>query len=147
MKIILYTLLFVMAMSVNSHEIELDNKTKEEIIDIRMKQMGNINILSQKIYKQLNSDNYDILKDNTLKLKHAAIHFQTLFPLNSQGGKAKKIIWEDKKLFNKYNDDFLYDINFMLVNIEGKNIESLKKSFNNMASNCSSCHKKFKNKK
>lgn len=147
MKMIFSTIFLIVTMSVSSHEVILEDKTTEEIIDARMKKMSNINTLSQKLYKLLNLDNYEILKENTLKLKHAAVDFQILFPENSQGGKAKNLIWEDRKLFKRYNDDFLYDINSMLNNINEKNIKALKQSFNNMASNCGSCHKKFKNKK
>ena len=35
----------------------------------------------------------------------------------------------------------------MLIGIDENNIKSLKESFNNMSSNCGTCHKKFKNKK
>lgn len=146
MKIILYIIPLIVSLSVLGHEINLENKTIEEIVDTRMKQMSIINNLSQKIYKQLNAKNFDILQENTLKLNHAAIDFKKLFPVNSEGGKAKKLIWEDQKLFNEYHNNFLSDISFMLIDIDEKNITSLKKNFNKMASNCSSCHKKFKKK-
>lgn len=130
-----------------SHEIVLEDKTAEEIVNTRMKKMSVINKLSQKIYKQLNVESFDLLKDNTLQLKHAAIEFATLFPDNSEGGNAKEIIWQDKELFKEYNNNFLDDINSMLINIDNKDLSNLKISFNNMASNCGSCHKKFKKKK
>jgi len=130
-----------------NHEVKLKNKTIEEIINLRIKKMSMINKLTQKIYKQLNTDDYEVLKENTIELKHSADDFQMLFPNESQGGKAKNLIWEEKKLFDKYNEDFLYDINSMLASIDNKDSTNLKKNFNNMASNCSSCHKKFKKKK
>ena len=147
MKVFIYITILIMAFSLSSHEIKLENKTTEEIINSRMKKMNIINKLSQKIYKQLNSEDFILLNENTLELKHAAIHFKKLFPINSEGGKAKNLIWGNKLLFDEYNNNFLNDINLMLAHIKKKNLINLKKSFNNMASNCSSCHKKFKNKK
>ena len=149
MKLVLCLVLLTMTFSFPtlSHEIKLKDITTEEIINTRKKKMSIINKLTQKIYKQLNTDDYEVLKENTIELKHSADDFQMLFPKESQGGKAKKLIWEDKKLFDKYNEDFLYDINFMLVSINEKDSINLKQNFNNMASNCSSCHKKFKKKK
>ena len=147
MRTIFYIILLIITMSVSSHEISLEDKEVEEIINIRMKKMSNINILSQKIYKELNSENFESLKENTLELKHSADDFQMLFPPNSQGKNAKNLIWDDKILFNEYNKNFLFDIDSMLISIDDKNIKDLKENFNNMASNCSACHKKFKNKK
>ena len=133
--------------SVTTHEIKLEGKSIEEIISERMKTMSMINNLSQKIYKQLNKKDFNILKDNSTKLKHTASEFKKLFPVNSEGGKAKKLVWVNKKLFNEYNDNFIKDINSMIIDIDANDIVSLKKNFNSMAANCSSCHKKFKNKK
>ena len=146
MKIIFNIVILITALSVSSHEVNLKNYVTEEIINTRMKEMSSINNLSQKIYKQLNLADFTLLKNNTIKLKHSAIDFKKLFPINSKGGKAKNLIWEDRILFNEYNDNFLNDINFMLIDIENKDIVSLKKNFNDMSTNCSSCHKKFKNK-
>jgi|TARA_B110000196_G_C21145128_1_gene666156 cytochrome c556 len=147
MKIIFYITFLIIAFSVSGHEVKIEYKTTEEIINARMKKMSLINNLSQKIYKELNLADFDLLKKNTLELKHAATHFKKLFPINSKGGRAKNLIWEKKILFDEYNDNFVSDIDFMLINIDVKDIISLKESFNDMSTNCSSCHKKFKNKK
>ena len=147
MKISFFIILLLTTVSAFSHEIKLENKVAEDLINNRMKIMNNINKLSQNIYKQLNLKDFDLLNENTLKLKHAATDFNKLFPINSRGGKAKDLIWENRILFDEYNDNFLNDINLMLINIKEKKITLLKKSFNKMAANCSSCHKKFKNKK
>ena len=50
----------MISISISSHEISLEDKDIEKIINERMKHMSNINKLSQKIYKQINSDNYEI---------------------------------------------------------------------------------------
>ena len=107
----------MIAVSISSHEITLEDKTLEEIVNSRMKQMSNINKLSQKIYKQINSDDYLILNENILKLKHSATKFQMLFPPESQGGNAKNLMWEEMTLFNEYNEKFLYDINSIGLNL------------------------------
>ena len=146
MKKILYITLILLTFSAKSSELKIENQIAEEIINIRMKKMSIINNLSQKIYKQLNSVNFINLRENTLILKKTAIDFNKLFPINSKGGNAKNLVWDNKILFDEYHNNFLNDINAMLININEKNIKSLKKSFNNMSSNCSSCHKKFKNK-
>jgi cytochrome c556 len=145
-KIILFTIILTLSLQTSGHKIELENKLVEEIINERMKKMSIINKLSQKIYKQLNAEDFDIIKKSVEDIEHAAIEFKELFPLGSNGGKAKNIIWEKKILFYEYNDNFLIDIRSMSNNIEEKNITLLKKSFNSMASNCGTCHKKFKNK-
>ena len=137
----------MISISISSHEISLEDKDIEKIINERMKHMSNINKLSQKIYKQINSDDYEILHENIINLKHSASKFQMLFPPGSQGGNAKNLIWEDTILFEELNKKFLYDIDSMLISLEDKDNTSLKENFENMTSNCGSCHKKFKNKK
>ena len=132
--------------SIFSQEIKIENKAKEEIINDRMKKMSTIGNLTQKIYKQLNSANFKIIMEQTIKLKDTAIDFNNYFPINSKGGKAKNLIWENKKLFDEYNSKFINDINLMLIDIEENNIVALTKNFTKMSSNCASCHKKFKNK-
>jgi len=129
------------------HIVELVDKSAEEIINERKKIMSTINKLSQKIYKKLNSSDLVFFKKKTLELKHSASEFKNYFPKNSKGGKAKNEIWENKILFEEYNNNFISDINLMLIGIDENNIKSLKESFNNMSSNCGTCHKKFKNKK
>ena len=147
MKIFLFIIFLIFPLYGSAHTIELDDKTAEEIINSRMKIMSNVNNLVKKIYKQLNTSDFDLLEKKTLELKHSAKEFKKLFPENSKGGKAKNSIWDDKILFDEYNDNFIDDINLMLIDIDDKNIISLKENFNKMSSNCGACHKKFKNKK
>jgi cytochrome c556 len=147
MKILFFILFIITPFYAAAYEVKSENGSTDEVINARMKIMSNINNLSQKIYKQLASEDFESLEETTLELKHLAMDFTGLFPLNSKGGNAKILIWENMELFEEYNNNFLDDINLMLSNINKKNITLLKKSFNNMASNCGSCHKKFKNKK
>ena len=146
LKLINFILILFLSSSITSHEIDLENKTIEEIVNNRMKKMSIINNLSQKIYKGLKSEDFESLEENSINLKHAAMDFKKSFPADSKGGNAKELIWVNKILFDEYNDKFLNDINSMLVHIENQDIDLLKQSFNKMSSNCSSCHKKFKNK-
>ena len=146
MKIILYVTLIIITQSIYANELELADKTNEEIIDDRMKTMSIVNKLAQKIYRQLSTEDFESIKKDTLELKKSAVKFKHFFPVNSNGGKAKDLIWENKVLFDEYNDKFINDINNMIINIDDENIDDLNTSFHNMTSNCGTCHKKFKNK-
>ena len=76
---------------------------------------------------------------------HAATEFKQLFPEGAQGGKASNLIWEDRETFNLYNDNFIKSIQDIAISIENDDSVSLMENFNIMASNCGTCHKKFKN--
>ena len=78
-------------------------------------------------------------------LLHAAKEFKELFPEGSQGGKASSLIWEDRETFNIYNDNFIKSIEDIAISIENEDSVSLMENFNIMASNCGTCHKKFRN--
>ena len=145
-KFYLLILILFFNFTVFSHEINIEDKKIEEIIKLRMKNMSVINALSKKIYKDLNSGDFMILKNNTSELKDNIYEFKQLFPKGSIGGKAKELIWEDKKLFNEYIEAFLRDTDLMIQDIEDQNLISLKNNFNLMTSNCGTCHRKFKSK-
>ena len=49
------------------------------------------------------------------------------------------------KTFNIYNDNFIASIESIALSIENEDSVSLMENFNIMASNCGTCHKKFKN--
>ena len=53
--------------------------------------------------------------------------------------------WEDKKTFDLYNDNFIKSIQDITLSIENEDSISLMENFNIMASNCGTCHKKFRN--
>ena len=71
---------------------------------------------------------------------HAAKNFE-----GTQGGKASDLIWEDRETFNLYNDNFIKSIQDIAISIENEDSVSLMENFNIMASNCGTCHKKFRN--
>ena len=145
-KLYLTTLLIFLTFSIFSHEVKIKDKTIEEIIKLRTKNMSAINSLTKKIYNNLSSKEFKIINENLIGLKHNTMEFKELFPKGSIGGKARKEIWEDKKLFNEYIEVFLKDTMLMIESIENQDFNSLKNNFNQMASNCSACHKKFKSK-
>ena len=78
-------------------------------------------------------------------LLHAAEEFKMLFPDGSQGGKASSLIWEDRETFDLFNDNFIESIENISISIENEDSVSLMENFNIMASNCGTCHKKFRN--
>jgi len=88
-------------------------------------------------FDEINKINNDLL--------HVAKKFNLLFPEGSQGGKASSLIWEDRKTFNLYIDNFINSIESIGISIEYVDSVSLIENFNIMASNCGTCHKKFKN--
>ena len=137
-------LLILFTFTAYSHEVSIKDKNVEEIVKLRMKAMSQINSLSKKIYKNLESADFKKLNEYALELKHNTNEFKLWFPENSIGGKAKELIWKDKKLFDEYIETFLKDINLIIKNIENKDIALLNENFNKMTSNCGTCHKKFK---
>ena len=143
-KISITILLSVFTFSIFSHEIDIKDKAVEEIVKMRMNNMSAINTLSKKLYKDLNSENLDLLNDHLKKIKKNVLEFKNLFPQGSEGGKSKELIWSENELFNEYIANFLIDINAMIEDIENKDLLFLKDNFNKMSSNCGKCHKKFK---
>ena len=52
------------------------------------------------------------------------------------------LVWRDKLA---YNDNFVESIESIAISIENEDSVSLMENFNIMASNCGTCHKKFRN--
>ena len=76
---------------------------------------------------------------------HAATEFKELFPEGTQGSKASNLIWEERETFDIYIDNFIKSIQDIAISIENEDSVSLMENFNIMASNCGTCHKKFRN--
>ena len=139
-------LIITFTFSTFGYDVEIKDKTIEEIIKLRTKNMSAINSLTKKIYNNLSSKEFKIINENLIGLKHNTMEFKELFPKGSIGGKARKEIWEDKKLFNEYINIFVEDIDQMIKDIDTQDSISLNNNFNIMTSNCGVCHKKFKSK-
>ena len=142
-KIILF-LLFIPFIA-TSHEVDIEDKNIEEIVKSRMSIMSEIKALSTKIYPLTMSGEFDEIKELNNRLFHIAKEFKQLFPEGSQGGKASSLIWEDRDTFDLYNDNFIKSIENIVISISNEDSISLMENFNIMASNCGTCHKKFKN--
>ena len=145
MNIKLILLLILIPFLALSHEINIEDKTVEEIVKQRMGNMSKIKAYSSKMYPLTMTGEFDEIKLVNEELLHAAKDFKELFPEGSQGGKASDLIWEDRETFDLYNDNFIKSIEDIALSIENEDSVSLMENFNVMASNCGTCHKKFRN--
>ena len=128
-----------------SHEVNIEDKSLEEVVKQRMANMSKIKTYSSKMYPMTMSGEFDEIKEVNKKLLHAATEFKELFPEGTQGGKASNLIWEDRETFDIYIDNFIKSIQDIAISIENEDSVSLMENFNIMASNCGTCHKKFRN--
>ena len=128
-----------------SHEINIEDKNVEEIVKQRMGNMSKIKAYSSKMYPLTMTGEFDEIKLVNEELLHAAIDFKELFPEGSKSKKASDLIWEDRETFDLYNDNFIKSIEDIAISIENEDSVSLMENFNIMASNCGTCHKKFRN--
>ena len=145
MNIKLFLLLIFLPTIVFSHKVSMEDKSVEEIVNKRMGNMSKIKAYSTKMYPLTMSGEFDEIKKVNDELLHAASEFKDLFPEGSQGGKASALIWEDRETFDLYNDNFIKSIGDIAISIENEDSVSLMENFNIMASNCGTCHKKFRN--
>ena len=128
-----------------SHEINIEDKNVEEIVKQRMSNMSKIKAYSTKMYPLTMSGEFEEIKELNDKLLHAAQEFKLLFAEGTQGGKASSLIWEDREKFDLFNDNFISSIENISKSINNEDSVSLVENFNIMASNCGTCHKKFRN--
>ena len=142
-KLILF-LIFIPFFAI-SHEVSIEDKSVEEVVKQRMLNMSKIKAYSSKMYPMTMSGEFNEIKEVNEKLLHAATEFKELFPEGTQGGKASDLIWEDRETFNLYNDNFIKSIEDIALSIKNEDSVSLMENFNVMASNCGTCHKKFRN--
>ncbi len=145
MNIKLLLLLIFLPTIVFSHKVSMEDKSVEEIVNKRMGNMSKIKAYSTKMYPLTMSGEFDEIKKVNDELLHAASEFKYLFPEGFQGGKASALIWEDRETFDLYNDNFIKSIEKIAISIENEDSVSLMENFNIMASNCGTCHKKFRN--
>tara|TARA_Y100000996_G_scaffold383499_1_gene339477 strand:- start:510 stop:947 length:438 start_codon:yes stop_codon:yes gene_type:complete len=128
-----------------AHDVNIEDKNVEEIVKKRMNLMSKIKGYSSKMYPLTMSGEFFEIKELNEELLHAAKEFKLLFPEGSQGGKASSLIWENREMFDLYHDDFIQSIESIAISIESEDSVSLMENFNIMASNCGTCHKKFRN--
>ena len=128
-----------------AHEVNIEDKSVEKIVKERMSKMSKIKAYSTKMYPLTMSGEFEEIKKVNDELLHVTKEFKLLFPEGAQGGKASSLIWEDRETFNFYADNFIESIENIALSIENEDSVSLMENFNIMASNCGTCHKKFKN--
>ena len=145
MNIKLLLLLILIPFLAISHEVNIVDKNVEEVVKQRMANMSKIKAYSSKMYPMTMVGEFDEIKEVNEKLFHAATEFKGLFPEGTQGGKASNLIWEDREAFDLYNDNFTKSIQNIAISIENQDSVTLMENFNIMASNCGTCHKKFRN--
>ena len=143
MNIKLILLLILIPFLAISHELNIEDKSVEEVVKQRMANMSKIKAYSSKMYPMTMSGEFEEIKEVNEKLLHNATEFKELFPEGTQGGKASNLIWEDRETFDIYIDNFIKSIQDIAISIENEDSVSLMENFNIMASNCGTCHKKF----
>ena len=120
-------------------------KNVEEIVKKRMSNMSKIKAYTTKMYPLSMSGEFEEIKKLNDELLHVAKEFKLLFPENSQGGKAASLIWMERETFELFNDNFIKSIENISQSIIDEDSFALVDNFNIMASNCGTCHKKFRN--
>ena len=141
---ILYLLIFLPSI-LFAHKVTLEDKSLEEIVNKRMALMMEIKSTSTKMYRILQSNDYEVMLELNSTLLNAASEFKNYYPEGSQHKSASDEIWNDRETFNNFNDKFVNDIEMISLSIELEDNEMLNDAFKEMAANCGSCHKKFRN--
>ena len=141
---ILYLLIFLPSI-LFAHKVTLEDKSLEEIVNKRMALMMEIKSTSTKMYRILQSNDYEAMLELNSTLLNAASQFKNYYPEGSQHKSASDEIWNDRETFNNFNDKFVNDIEMISLSIELEDNEMLNDAFKEMAANCGSCHKKFRN--
>ena len=138
-------LIFFLPSILFAHKVTLENKSLEEIVNKRMALMMEIKSTSTKMYRILQTNDYETIQELNTTLLNAASEFKNYYPEGSQHKSASDEIWNDRETFNNFNDKFVNDIEMISLSIELEDNEMLNDAFKEMAANCGSCHKKFRN--
>ena len=141
---ILFLLIFLPSI-LFAHKVTLEDKSLEEIVNKRMALMMEIKSTSTKMYRILQSNDYEAMLELNSTLLNAASEFKNYYPEGSQHKSASDEIWNDRETFNNFNDKFVNDIEMISLSIELEDNKMLNDAFKEMAANCGSCHKKFRN--
>ena len=143
LKILLILVLFPTV--IFAHKVSLEDKSLEEIVNKRMALMMEIKSTSTQMYKILQTKDYEKISELNTTLLKAASEFKNYYPEGSQHKSDSDEIWNDRETFNNFNDKFVNDIEMISLSIELEDNEMLNDAFKEMAANCGSCHKKFRN--
>ena len=141
---ILFLLIFLPSI-LFAHKVTLEDKSLEEIVNKRMALMMEIKSTSTKMYRILQSNDYEAILELNSTLLNAASEFKNFYPEGSQHKSASDEIWNDRETFNEFNDKFISDIEMISLSAELEDSEMLNDAFKVMSANCGTCHKKFRN--
>mgnify|MGYP001441796052 FL=1 len=141
---ILFLLIFLPSI-LFAHKVTLEDKSLEEIVNKRMALMMEIKSTSTQMYRILQTNDYETILELNTTLLNAASEFKNYYPEGSQHKSASDEIWNDRETFNNFNDKFINDIEMISLSIDLEDNEMLNDAFKEMAANCGSCHKKFRN--
>ena len=144
-KLILSILIPFIPLYVLAHKVTLEDKSLEKIVNERMAIMQKIKSTSSKLYRLINSNQYEEMLELNEILIHSASEFKDFYPENSQAEGASDNIWSDRETFNEYNQKFVDDIEMISLSIELEDKEMISDAIKAMAANCSTCHRKFRN--
>jgi cytochrome c556 len=136
------------------HKVTLEDKSLEEIVNNRMALMQKVKSTSSQIFRLLKNNDYEAILELNETLLHAASEFKDHYPEGSQHKGASEAIWlikddpdnpEKVDTFLEFNNKFVSDIEMISLSAELEDNEMLNDAFKEMAANCGSCHKKFRN--
>ncbi len=144
-KITISTLISFIPLYVLAHKVTLEGKSIEKIVKERMAIMQKVKSTSSKLYRLINSEQYEEMLELNETLLHSAFEFKDFYPENSQAEGASDNIWSDRETFNEYNQNFVDDIEMISLSIDLEDKEMISDAIKAMAANCSTCHKKFRN--
>ena len=144
-KIIIILITLITPSILMGHKVTLEDKSLEEIVNKRMALMMEIKSTSTQMYKIIQNNDYETILELNTTLLNAASEFKNYYPEGSQHKGASDEIWNDRETFNNFNDKFVNDIEMISLSIELEDNEMLNEAFKEMAANCGSCHKKFRN--
>ena len=144
-KIIIVLITLITPNILMGHKVTLEDKSIEEIVNKRMALMMEIKSTSTQMYRIIQTNDYETILELNTTLLNAASEFKNYYPEGSQHKSASDEIWNDRETFNNFNDKFVNDIEMISLSIELEDSEMLNDAFKEMAANCGSCHKKFRN--
>ena len=153
-KIILIVLSLITPTILMGHKVTLEDKSLEEIVNNRMALMQKVKSTSSQIFRLLKTNDYEAILELNETLLHAASEFKDHYPEGSQHKGASEAIWLTKDdpdnpdkvdTFLEFNNKFVSDIEMISLSAELEDNEMLNDAFKEMAANCGSCHKKFRN--
>ena len=144
-KITISALISFIPLYVLAHKVTLEDKSLEMIVNERTAIMQKVKSTSSKLYRLINSDQYEEMLELNETLLHSASEFKDFYPENSQAEGASDNIWSDRETFNEYNQNFVDDIEMISLSIDLEDKEMISDAIKAMAANCSTCHRKFRN--